>query len=58
MECCKFGKVECVVTLPDQPYYTEAVIVAFEDVQAAQQCGEAMDGRFFDFRQVREEPLH
>jgi len=55
-ECIQFGSVVCVVT-PSQPYYVGAVCVTFEDIQAAQHCGEVMDGRFFDYRTMQVQAL-
>mmetsp|Transcript_49444 Transcript_49444/g.112214 ORF Transcript_49444/g.112214 Transcript_49444/m.112214 type:complete len:709 (+) Transcript_49444:130-2256(+) len=47
LEAVRYGAVKSVLTLPDLPYYFGAALVTFEQVEAAQACGEVMDGRSF-----------
>jgi len=51
LECCKHGNVRKIVT-PDHPYYEGSVVVTFEDDASAMSCGNAMDGRWFDQKQI------
>ena len=57
MECCRFGKVVTLVSPTDVPYYEGAVCVTYEEIMGAQACGEAMDGRAFDGREIRVQAL-
>ncbi|CAM9769504.1 unnamed protein product, partial [Heterosigma akashiwo] len=57
VECSKYGEVVRLMTAPDIPYYQGAVLVSFKTWEMACACGNTMDGRFFDFRQMEVEMM-
>lgn len=52
--CVKFGQIRRVVS-PDGDAFEGAIAVTFVEEEAARKCAEAMDGRFFDGREVETE---
>jgi hypothetical protein len=52
--CAKFGKIRRVVSPEGEPF-EGTVAVTFVEEEAARSCAVAMDGRFFDGREVETE---
>ena len=52
-ECCKFGKIICLMS-PEGPVFDPlgCIAVTFESMAAARECASSLHGRWFDSRQI------